>query len=103
MEPIIAYNIMHSLELLINAVDVLRMKCVGVLLQNPEICWKHLEASTAVATVLMPTIGHERAALFAKEILASGKTIGEILTTSRSFPIELIAQVADPHLLTRPA
>ncbi|MER8912130.1 aspartate ammonia-lyase [Mesorhizobium sp. M0854] len=102
MEPVIAYNILHSLELLTNAVDVLRTKCVVGITANAETCRKHLEASTAVATALTPAIGYERAAELAKEVLASGKTIREILAEQPDLSEDLIAQTADPHLLTRP-
>ncbi|RWI83874.1 MAG: aspartate ammonia-lyase [Mesorhizobium sp.] len=102
MEPVIAYNIMHSLELLTNAVEVLRTKCVAGITANPEICRKHLEASTALATALTPTIGYERAAELAKGVLIAGKTIREILAEQTDLSEELIAQTADPYLLTRP-
>ncbi|WP_338012036.1 hypothetical protein [Mesorhizobium sp. LCM 4577] len=48
MEPVIAHKILHSLELLTNAVDVLRTKCVVGITANAENCHRHLEASTAV-------------------------------------------------------
>ncbi|MBB4116524.1 aspartate ammonia-lyase [Rhizobium sp. BK226] len=102
MEPVIAYNILHSLELLTNAVDVLRTKCVTGITANVETCRKHLEASTAVATALTPAIGYERAAELAKEVLASGKTIREVLAGHLDLSEDLIAQTADPHLLTSP-
>jgi aspartate ammonia-lyase len=102
MEPVIAYNILHSLELLTNAVDVLRTKCVTGITANIETCRKHLEASTAVATALTPAIGYERAAELAKEVLASGKTIREVLAGHPDLSEDLIAQTADPHLLTSP-
>ncbi|MER8524497.1 aspartate ammonia-lyase [Mesorhizobium sp. M1076] len=102
MEPVIAYNILHSLELLANAVDVLRTKCIVGITADAETCRKHLEASTAVATALTPAIGYERAAELAKEILASGKTIRQVLAEQPDLSEDLIAQTADPHLLTRP-
>lgn len=102
MEPVIAYNVLHSLELLTNAIDVLRTKCVTGITANAETCRKHLEASTAVATALTPTIGYERAAELAKQVLASGKTIREVLAEQPDLSEDLIAQTADPHLLTRP-
>lgn len=102
MEPVIAYNILHSLELLTNAVDVLRTKCIVGITANAETCRKHLEASTAVATALTPAIGYERAAELAKEVVASGKTIREVLAEQPDLSEDLIAQTADPHLLTRP-
>ncbi|MCA0050897.1 aspartate ammonia-lyase [Mesorhizobium sp. B283B1A] len=102
MEPLIAYNLLHSLELLTNAVDVLRTKCLVGLTANAETCRRHLEASTAVATALTPVIGYDRAAELAKLVLSSGKTIREVLAEQPDLSEELIARAADPHLLTRP-
>jgi aspartate ammonia-lyase len=102
MEPVIAYNALHSIELLTNAVNTLRTKCVIGITANPESCRRHLEASTAVATALTPAIGYERAAHLAKEVLATGKTIGEILAQQPDLPEGLIAQTADVHMLIQP-
>ncbi len=102
MEPVIAYNILHSLQLLANAVETLRTKCVAGITANPEACRAHLEASTAVATALTPIIGYERAAELAKEVLAGGRTIREVLESQPDLSPQLLSQVADPGLLTRP-
>ncbi|MCY1314505.1 Fumarate hydratase class II [compost metagenome] len=69
---------------------------------NPETCRKHLEASTAVATALTPAIGYERAADLAKEMLANGMTIRDVLARQADLPEGLIAQTTDLHLLVRP-
>jgi aspartate ammonia-lyase len=103
MEPVIAYNALHSIELLTNAIDTLRLRCVAGITANPETCRKHLEASTAIATALAPAIGYERAADLAKQVLASGLTIRDILAQQVDLPPDLIAQTNDLHLLVRPA
>ncbi|AOF92718.1 aspartate ammonia-lyase [Sinorhizobium sp. RAC02] len=103
MEPVIAYNALHSIELLTNAIDTLRLRCVAGITANPETCRKHLEASTAIATALAPAIGYERASDLAKQVLASGLTIRDILAQQVDLPQDLIAQTTDLHLLVRPA
>lgn len=47
------------------------------------------------------SIGYERAAELAKEVLASGKTIREVLALQPDLSEDLIAQTADPHLFWR--
>lgn len=103
MEPVIAYNALHSIELLTNAIETLRIRCVAGITANPETCRKHLEASTAVATALTPALGYERAADLAKQVLASGLTIRDVLAQQTDLPDELIAQTTDLQLLVRPA
>ena len=102
MEPVIVYNILNALKLLTNAADVLASKCVAGITANPDICRAHLEASTAVATALSPVIGYERAAEIAKHVLASGKTMREVLTDQPDLSPDLIAQTADPFKLIEP-
>ena len=92
MEPVIAYNILHSLELLTNAVEVLRGKCVVGITANREACRRHLEVSTAGATALSLAIGYERASELAKEALASGRTLKQVLLDSHDIPRALVAQ-----------
>ncbi|KQU94680.1 aspartate ammonia-lyase [Ensifer sp. Root31] len=102
MEPVIAYNTLHSIDLLTNAIETLRIRCVSGITANPEACRKHLEASTAVATALTPAIGYERAADLAKEMLSSGMTIRDVLARQADLSEDLIAQTTDLHLLVRP-
>lgn len=102
MEPVITYNALHSIELLSNAIDTLRTRCVAGISANPETCRRHLEASTAVATALTPVIGYERAVDLAKQVLATGKTLRDILSQQDDLSEDLIAQISNLHLLVRP-
>lgn len=103
MEPVMAYNILHSITLLTNAAHTLRSKCIEGITANPENCLKHLEASTAVATALSPAIGYERASLLAKQVLASGRTIREVLVEQADLPADLISRAFDLQMLSRAA
>ncbi len=103
MEPLIVHDILHALELLTNAVDALRTKCVAGITANSGTCLRHLESSTAIATAMTPAIGYERAAALAKEVLASGRTIREVLAEQDDLPEGLLARIVDPYAFTRPA
>ncbi|MBN9059309.1 MAG: aspartate ammonia-lyase, partial [Rhizobiales bacterium] len=103
MEPVIVFSLLQSLSLMTNAIDTLTTKCVTGITANPETCRKNLEASTALATGLVSLIGYERAAQLAKEILATGKTLRELLAEDPLLPDELIDQVFDLDALTRPS
>jgi aspartate ammonia-lyase len=102
MEPVIAYNILQSITLLANGVEMLRSKCVAGITANVERCSHHLEASTALATALTPIIGYERAARLTKEVLASGRTIRAVLQEQSDIRADLIESTADLRALTRP-
>jgi len=102
MEPVIAYNILQSLTLLTNGIEMLRTKCVAGITANAERCRYHLEASTALATALTPVIGYERAVKLTKEVLASGRTIRAVLAEQADIHADIIESTADLRAMTRP-
>jgi aspartate ammonia-lyase len=102
MEPVIAYNILQSLTLLTNGIEMLRSKCVAGITANVDYCRRHLDASTAVATALTPMIGYERAARITKEVLASGRTMSAVLAEQSDIHADIIESAADLRALTRP-
>ena len=57
-----ADSLLNSLEILIQAVSIFRMKCVETLKVNERACWQHLENSMVLATALTPVIGYEKVA-----------------------------------------
>ena len=103
MEPVIVFSLLQSISLLRNAIDTLTDKCVVGITANVDTCRRNLEAGTALATGLVSLIGYERAAQMAKEILATGKTLRELLAEDPDLPNELIEQVFDLDALTRPS
>ncbi|MGY4372721.1 aspartate ammonia-lyase [Bradyrhizobium sp. i1.3.1] len=102
MEPVIAYSLLQSISLLTNAVRVLREKCIVGITANVDRCREHLEASTAIVTALTPLIGYERASDLAKATLKGGQRIWEILQSELHISPELLNQLRDPSILTRP-
>lgn len=77
-EPLIAHNTLNSMKLIRNAVEVFETLCVDGIQANPENCLKHLEASTATVTALVPYLGYERASQLAKLALATGRTVRDL-------------------------
>jgi len=77
-EPLIAHNTLNAMKMIRNAVEVFATLCVDGIQANPANCLKHLEASTATVTALVPYIGYERASALAKMALASGRTVRDL-------------------------
>ncbi|MFS8146201.1 class II fumarate hydratase [Rhizobium sp. R635] len=102
-EPVIVFNLLQSMTLMTNALHTLDEKCVRGIIANEERCRENLEAGTALATALTSLIGYERSAMLAKEILATGRTMRELLEADLTLSPELIDQVLDPRALTRPS
>lgn len=102
MEPLITYHLLQSLALLVNAVGVLESKCVSGITANVARCREHLDASTALATALTPAIGYERAAVLAKEMLRTGKSIREIIRETADLDPAALERLLDEERLTCP-
>ena len=73
--PLIAYNLLQSIELLAGAARLLVEKCVRGLSVDRQRCEAYVDQSLALVTGLVPLIGYDRAADLAKQAYESGKTI----------------------------
>ncbi|MGD8991543.1 MAG: class II fumarate hydratase [Desulfobacterales bacterium] len=79
MLPVIAYNLLQSIELLTAAADVLAQKCIDGIQANKEACAGYIEKSLALATGLVPEIGYDQAAAVSKKAHETGKTIRQVV------------------------
>ena len=79
MLPIIAYNLLQSIELLASAASVFAERCVAGITANAEKCAANIERSLALSTFLAPTIGYDKAAAVTKKAYLEGKTIREVV------------------------
>lgn len=79
MMPLIAFNILFSLEILKNALEIFDNKCVRGITANKSRCRNYAENSISIITALNPVIGYMRAAEIAKEAVNSGKSIVETI------------------------
>ncbi|RWI16748.1 aspartate ammonia-lyase [Mesorhizobium sp.] len=100
MEPVIAYNILNAQDLLINAVTVFTQRCISKITANPEQCLKHLEASTAAATALVPILGYEQAADIAREAISSGRSIRSVIEGLPGLPADFVPRSCELLPLT---
>ena len=96
MMPVIAYDLLASLELLAAASRNFAEQCIAGLEANQTRLFESLERSLALATSLTPEIGYERAAALAKAAHDSGRTIREVAEESSGIPKEKLAALLDP-------
>ena len=76
--PMMARNILGSIELLTNTSNVFVDKCIAGIEANRENCTRHAEATLATATALNPHIGYDRAAAIVKDAADSGRSLREV-------------------------
>jgi len=102
MMPVVAYNLLHEIEILRNATDVFNRLCVAGIEANEERCRAFADSSMSIVTVLNPHIGYLRAADVAKEYLASGKSIKQIVLDRGLLTEEKLEEVFDLLGMTEP-
>jgi len=100
MMPVIAYNLLQSIEVLANAARLLAERCVDGLEANRERCEEMVEKSLAMVTALAPRIGYDKAAELAKEAFATGRTVRELATAMEVLPLDELERVLDARSQT---
>ncbi|HYX24918.1 MAG TPA: lyase family protein, partial [Thermoanaerobaculia bacterium] len=96
MMPVLAYNLLQSIESLANASKLLAEKCVEGIQANRERCEELVERSLAMVTSLVPRIGYDAAAEIAKESVKTGKTVRELCIEKQVLPAAELAEALDP-------
>lgn len=79
MMPLIAYNLIHSIEILGLTIKALTQSCIIGITANRDRCLAYAEGSLALVTALNPHIGYLNAAAVAKESLETGKSLRQIV------------------------
>jgi fumarate hydratase class II len=88
MMPVMAYNLLQSIQILSTASAVFAEKCIEGVTANPDVCAGYIERSLALVTGLVPHIGYDRAAALAKKAYDSGKSIREVALEENVLPEE---------------
>jgi fumarate hydratase, class II len=76
--PLIARNLLESIQLLTAKANLFAEKCVDGIEPNLEGCQRSAELTLAVATALNPYIGYDKGAEIVKEAAESGRTLREV-------------------------
>lgn len=79
MMPLIAHNLLESVELLANAADTFAERCVDGIEANDQRARELVERNAIIVTALNPHIGYDNGARIAKEAVASGRSVRELV------------------------
>ena len=101
MLPVMAFNLLQSIELLATASFNFAEKCIDGIKANEERCKSLIEESLAMCTALAPVIGYEAAAKLAKDAYKTGKTVRVIAREQNILPDKRLAQLLDPWRMTQ--
>jgi fumarate hydratase class II len=99
MLPVIAYNLLQSIDILSSAASNFADQCVAGLEateRGPEL----VEKGLMLATALAPEIGYDKAAEISKEAYKSGKTIREVARGKTDLSEEELDKLLDARKMT---
>ncbi|HXI22180.1 MAG TPA: lyase family protein, partial [Gemmatimonadales bacterium] len=100
MMPVIAHNVVFAMTIVANATRVLAERSVTGIEADEAICHHWLERSPALVTALAPKIGYAEAARLAKEALATGLTVKELVVRKGLLKGRELEEVLDLRAMT---
>ncbi len=101
MLPVVAYNLLQSIELLGNAAGVLADAAIEGFTVNEERLREALERNPILVTALNPVIGYEKGAAVAKQAYREGRPIQEVAAQETDLSDKELKSLLDPMDLTR--
>ena len=101
MLPVIAYNLVQSIEILANAARVLADKAVAGFTVREDNIQRALEANPILVTALNPVIGYELGAKIAKTAYAEQRPVLEVALEMTDLPEDELRRLLDPKRLTQ--
>jgi fumarate hydratase class II len=100
MMPVIAYNLLQSIEILANSSRLFADKCIAGLEARRERAAQLVEESVAMVTSLAPRFGYAAAAEIAKESWKTGRTVRERARERRVLPDDELERALDARRMT---
>jgi fumarate hydratase class II len=99
--PLMARNLLQSIELLASASRLLAEKCVDGIEANRERTEQYAESTLSAATALNPFIGYDKATEIVKEATASGRPLREVAREA-GVDEKVLDEALDYHRMTKP-
>jgi fumarate hydratase class II len=99
--PMIARNLLQSIELLASAARLFADKCVSGIEANRETCERYAELTLSAATALNPYIGYDQATEIVKEAAASGRSLREVAREA-GVSDEILDRALDYRAMAKP-
>ncbi len=102
MMPLIASNILESIEILSKGVDSFNNNLLKSLKADEEVCNGYIEGSLAMCTSLVPAIGYDKAAEVAYKAYKNNKTVREIVLEDKLLSNEEVNRLLDYESMIKP-
>ncbi|HYP40161.1 MAG TPA: aspartate ammonia-lyase [Chloroflexia bacterium] len=102
MMPVMAFDMLMSIDILKNSMNVFAEYCVEGITANEDRCRYLVENSMGLATALNPYIGYSAAAKVTQESFRTGKPIRQVVLEMGVLSEEDLDRILDPKAMTEP-
>lgn len=102
MEPLIAFKLFESIDLLGRAMRMFEQKCIQNIRANAEHCQALVDNSIGIITVLNPYLGYETTTRIAKQANETGASILELIRAEQLLSDEVLASVLAVQNMVHP-
>ena len=102
MEPLIAFKLFESLNLLQNAVIMFKEKCIDTVQANAEHCTTQVYQSIGIITALNPYLGYETTTRLAKAAFEEHKNILDMIRAEQLLPEQQLQEILSPRQMLHP-
>ncbi len=102
-EPIIAHSLFKSIQHLAAGCTTLTERCIRGIQANADRARRLLDDSTALVTALTPILGYAQSSEIAREALASGARVYDLVLQKKLMTREQLDEVLRPEVLTKPS
>jgi aspartate ammonia-lyase len=100
MQPVMIWELLFSIEILRNFLEVFRTGCVEGIVADRERMEDYAHKSPSLATALNPVIGYTRAAEIVKKALKENRRVSEVALEETDLGKERLEQILSPENLT---
>ncbi len=101
-EPVMAFNLFNSINMMKNAFETLATKCIDGITANKEHCHDLVINSIGLVTALNPTIGYENSTAVAKEALDTKRSVYDIVLEKKLLTKEELDELIRPENMIQP-
>lgn len=102
MEPLIAYKVLESIRLLTKSMCMLEARCINGITANEDRCRELVNNSIGIITAISPYLGYENATHIAKEALATGGSVLDLILKENLMAADELREILKPKNMINP-
>lgn len=102
MEPLIAFKLFESIDLLGKAMQMFQTKCIENIRANAQRCQENVENSIGIITALNPYLGYETTTRIAKQANDSGLSVLALIKAENLLSDQILADVLAVNNMVKP-